>query len=198
MRSAMDRTDAQTAAAEEVEAPAERRRHRTALAGRIPASARPVGPRWRACLDWSKAVRSGCSIEVHLQEGLLMRRLATGRSCRVRRKDPWLCVPVSRRVCLVSDRIVRQPTWLFTAGLWGPRRSGPYGPKVPFGAPAHQMFTRCGRSARSIDAGCQAAGGLPLDDKSTISGVAARDQTIDARGWENNSSSSSAGSGRAR
>ena len=97
--------DAQPATAGEVEAPAEGRRHRTGLARRIRAPARPRVS-GRACLGSSKAVRSGCTIEVHLQEGLLMRRLATGRSCRVTSEDPWLCVPVSRRVCPVSDRIL--------------------------------------------------------------------------------------------
>ena len=28
------------------------------------------------------------------------------------REDPWLCVTVSRRLCPVSDRISRPPTWL--------------------------------------------------------------------------------------
>ena len=36
---------------------------------------------WRPCLNSSEAIRFDCTIEVHLQEGLVMRRLATGRSC---------------------------------------------------------------------------------------------------------------------
>ena len=122
------RGHARAATAGEVEAPAER--------------SESIGPAcriWRSCLGSSKAVRSGCTIEVHLQEGLLMRRLATGRSWECRREDPWLCVPVSRRVCPVSDRILRQPTWLPTIRTMGPApRWSPMGRKYRLVRPAHQ------------------------------------------------------------
>ena len=114
-----------------------------------------------------------------------MRRLVTGRSCRFLGKIPGFASPPLDGFALFSDRIVTANLAADTPEGTVRQRENPMGRK-------YRLVLGC---IASIQA---ALPGVSSDDRPMSSAADPRDKAIDARGFENSGSSSSAGSGRAR
>ncbi len=133
--------------AREVEAPATCR-HRTVRVG----AALQLGPVQGRSL--------GCTIEVHLQEGSLMRRLVTGRSCRWSRKIPGFASPPLGGFALFqTGSCDSRPGCRRFSDHTALPGVEPNGTKVPVGASRHRKCSPAARRERSagLDDRAQAA-----------------------------------------